>query len=166
MINQLIIFVGQDLFFLLPVLVAIIFFQLPSRKRTPYVASLALGGILALVLAKLASHMFFDPRPFMSGQVTALFPHSPGNGFPSDHTTYGITLALVSFAYSRKWGWVMILIAIAVGAARVLAHVHSWIDILGGIGVGLIATSAAIIIIRVIENKMPARQNGEKANAR
>jgi undecaprenyl-diphosphatase len=148
MIDRLIVFTAQDLFFLLPILVAVILFQLPRNERLTYFASLALGGIVALCLAKLASHVFFDPRPFVNGHVTPLFAHAPDNGFPSDHTTFGTTLAFISFAYARKWGMVMIPIAILIGVARVFAHVHSWVDIAGGIATGLVASTIAVYICR------------------
>lgn len=158
MINSLIVFAAQYLFFLLPILAAIIFFLLPRAERKKYFISLALGGICAFLLAKLASYFFFDPRPFVSGHVVPLFPHVPDNGFPSDHTTFGTTFAFVSLFYARKWGLVMVPIAVLVGAARVFAHVHSWIDIIGGIAVGLLASIVAVLLTKYVMAAISARK--------
>lgn len=157
--NFIIVFVAQYLFFVLPILAAIIFFLLSGAERKKYFASLALGGILAFVIAKICSHFFFDPRPFVSGHVVPLFSHTPDNGFPSDHTTFGTTFAFVSFFYARKWGLVMIPIAVAIGAARVFAHVHSWIDIIGGIAVGLAASVIAVSLTLYVTKQLSARQH-------
>ena len=165
MSNLLIVFVAQYLFFLLPIMAAIIFCLLPGTERKRYFASLALGGALAFVIAKLASHFFFDPRPFVNSHIVPLFPHTPDNGFPSDHTTFATTFAFVSLFYARKWGLVMLPIAVAIGAARVFAHVHSWIDIIGGIAVGLIASGIAVTVTVYIIKQLSARHSKGEVHA-
>lgn len=165
MINELIVFVAQYLFFVLPLLAAIIFFRLPRSERKKYFISLAIGGICAFILAKLAGLVITDPRPFVSGHVVPLFPHTPDNGFPSDHTTFGTTLAFISFFYARKWGLVMIPVAILIGAARVFAHVHHWSDIIGGIAVGLIAAAIAVSLTIIIAKNLPRQQHKGELHA-
>lgn len=163
--NQLIIFVAEYAIFLLLIAAVVIFFSLPKTSRGQYLLSLALGGICAFVLVKLAGQLIVDPRPFVSGHIVPLFPHAPDNGFPSDHTTFGTTLAFISFFYARKWGLVMILIAVLIGAARVLAHVHHWSDIIGGIVVGLVATTIAVSITLIASHKLSPRQSKGEAHA-
>ena len=165
MSDSLIVFVAQDLFFVLPMFAAIIFFLLSNTERKKYFVSLALGGIFAFILAKTCSHFFFDPRPFVSGHVMPLFPHAPDNGFPSDHTTFGATFAFVSLFYARKWGLVMLPIAVLVGAARVFAHVHSWRDIIGGIAVGLIASIIAVSLTLYVTKQLSTRHNKGEVHA-
>lgn len=165
MINGLIVFVAQYLFFALPLLAAIIFFRLPSGERKKYFISLAVGGICAFILAKLAGLVITDPRPFVSEHLTPLFLHAPDNGFPSDHTTFGTALAFISFFYARKWGLVMIPIAVAIGAARVLAHVHHWSDILGGIAVGLIAATIAVSLTIIVAKNLSRQQHKGELHA-
>ncbi len=166
MINQLIIFVAEYAIFLLPIFAMAIFFSLSKVGRRQYFLSLALGGVCAFFLAKLAGQLIVDPRPFVGGHVVPLFPHAPDNGFPSDHTTFGTTLAFISFFYSRKWGLVMIPIAVLIGAARVLAHVHHWSDIIGGIAVGLIAATIAVYITLIVSHKLSPQQHKGEAHAR
>ncbi len=165
MINGLIVFVAQYLFFMLPLLAAIIFFRLPSGERKKYFISLAIGGICAFILAKLAGLVITDPRPFVNGHVMPLFPHTPDNGFPSDHTTFGTTLAFISFFYARKWGLVVIPVAILIGAARVFAHVHHWSDIIGGIAVGLIAATIAVSLTIIVAKNLSRQQHKGELHA-
>ena len=165
MVDGLIVFVAQYLFFVLPLLAVIIFFRLPSGERKKYFISLAIGGICAFILAKLAGLVITDPRPFVSEHLVPLFPHTPDNGFPSDHTTFGTTLAFISFFYARKWGLVMIPIAIAIGAARVFAHVHHWSDIVGGIVVGLIAATIAVSLTIIVAKNLSRQQHKGEVHA-
>jgi undecaprenyl-diphosphatase len=155
--NQLTVFVAQYVIFSLPLLIGIIFLRLSNAKRASFFITIAAGGALSLIGIFIASHLFYDPRPFMSGNVVALFPHAADNGFPSDHMTFGATLAFIGYVYSKKIGLVMIPLAVAVGAARVLAHVHSWIDIFGGIFVALISTILAVYIGRYVSEKWLSR---------
>jgi undecaprenyl-diphosphatase len=69
-----------------------------------------------------------DPRPFVTQHVAPLFPHAPDNGFPSDHTLASMFLAVCALFYSTRWG-----------GARIAAHVHSPIDILGAIALAIMA---------------------------
>jgi undecaprenyl-diphosphatase len=151
--NQLVVFVAQYVVFLLPLLLLVVFMRLSKDDRWSLLIALTVGGVLSLVGIFVASHLFYDPRPFVSGAVVPLFQHSADNGFPSDHTTIGATLAFIGYIYSKKVGLVMISLAVAVGVARVLAHVHSWIDILGGILVALLATMLAVYASRYIAEK-------------
>ena len=161
MMNQLIILIAEYAIFLLPVFAVVLFFSLPRTSCRQYLLSLVLGSVCAFILVKIAGQLIIDPRPFVSGHVVPLFPHIPYNGFPSDHTTFGTTLAFIGFFYSRKWGLVMIPIAILIGAARVFAHVHHWSDIIGGTIVGLIAATAAISLATVATKKLSQQHKGE-----
>jgi undecaprenyl-diphosphatase len=153
--NSLIVFVAQYLVFILPLLIVVIFLQLAKENRLGYIITLAIGSAISLIGIFTASHLFYDPRPFVSSGIVPHFPHAADNGFPSDHMTLGATLAFIGYAYSKRIGFVMIPIALAVGAARVLTHVHSWIDIFGGIIIALVATLLAIQISRYITHKYP-----------
>ena len=83
--------------------------------------------------------MYYDPRPFVTGHIAPLFPHPAANGFPSDHTLLAMVLAMCVLFYSRKWGVALVALAAAIGAARVAAHVHHWVDILGAMALAVIA---------------------------
>lgn len=165
MINQLIILIAEYAILLLPVFAVVLFFSLSRTSRGQYLLSLAIGGVCAFILVKIAGQLIVDPRPFVSDHVVPLFPHTPDNGFPSDHTTFGTMLAFISFFYARKWGLVMIPVAILIGAARVLAHVHHWSDIIGGITVGLITSTIAVSLATILIKKPLRQQHKGEAHA-
>jgi undecaprenyl-diphosphatase len=108
---------------------------------------LAIFGLLSLifglVLVKIAGALISDPRPFVVHHFTPLIAHAPDNGFPSDHTTLAMVLALVVLQVSRTWGVVLVIAALTLGAARVAAGVHSPIDILGAVVVAAVAVALA-----------------------
>jgi undecaprenyl-diphosphatase len=96
---------------------------------------------LALVLAQLAGVLYYDPRPFVLEHIRPLIAHAADNGFPSDHTLLCMTVAAVIWVYHRRTGILLGLVGVAVGSARVLAHVHHTVDIVGSTLIGVLATT-------------------------
>ncbi len=76
--------------------------------------------------------LYYDPRPFVAQHIHPLFAHAADNGFPSDHAALTMFLAVCVLFYSRLWGGALVVNALLVGTARVLAHVHSPLDIVAG----------------------------------
>lgn len=101
---------------------------------------------LAFIIAKLSSFVLFDPRPFIVERVAPLIPHAADNGFPSDHTLLTMAIASVVFAFNKKLGSVLFIIALCVGTARVLAKVHHPLDIIGA-AIIAIGSSALVYIL-------------------
>ena len=123
-------------------LAAYAWWRLPRNLKKSYAILAIIAGVLTLLLAKIGSHIYSDPRPFVSDHVTPYFGHSTDNGFPSDHTLLAAFLAWFTIGYNRKIGWILIIVAVLIGGARVIAGVHHTIDIVGslviaGIAVGL-----------------------------
>lgn len=114
-------------------------YRVPSQERLRRTMLVIASLAITYGLGKLASHFYFDPRPFaLTGQVP-LIPHAADNGFPSDHTLLAAGLAAAALFFDRRaaiWLWI---IAIVIGGARVFALVHHPIDILGSILCALIA---------------------------
>ena len=144
--DSVIVFVA--LYFLyLSVAVTVIFWWRCSRPtQIELLVRLIAGGLLALALATLAGHLYYDPRPFVTEHVTPLFAHAADNGFPSDHALLTSFLGFSVLAYSKKVGALLLALAIAVGSARVAAHVHAPVDIVGSF---VISAFAAVVVQRV-----------------
>jgi undecaprenyl-diphosphatase len=104
---------------------------------------LVIAAILATVLSRVAAYLYYDPRPFVVQHISPLFPHDPDNGFPSDHTTLAMMVGLVVMAYNSALGRGLVVIAVLIGAARILALVHSPADIVASIGIAIVAVLAA-----------------------
>ncbi len=67
----------------------------------------------------------------MREHIAPLFAHAPDNGFPSDHALLTSFLAFVTFRYAKPVAAALTVNALLVSWARVAAHVHSPIDIVG-----------------------------------
>ena len=97
------------------------------------------------LLIKVAGAVHTDPRPFVANpSLHPLFPHPADNGFPSDHTALAATVSFVVLRYRRVIGAVMLALTVALGAARVAAHVHHVQDIVAGLLIGALAAGVAL----------------------
>lgn len=117
-----------------------------DKKR--FLLQALVGGIVAILLAKVASWLYYNPRPFVVGHFTPYFPHPINNGFPSDHTLFTSYLAFLVLSYNRKLGVALLAVAVAVGLARVTAGVHHLIDILGAFAISGIAIIVSNLIFK------------------
>lgn len=120
--------------------------------RIELLVRLVVGGLLALALATVAGHLYYDTRPFVTEHVKPLFAHAADNGFPSDHALFTSFLGFSVLLYSKKVGAVLLAIAVAVGAARVAAHVHAPVDIVGSF---VFSAVAAFVAQRLTKLKRP-----------
>lgn len=116
--------------------------------RLQFLVATVLAGIIAVVLSRIASKLYYDPRPFVSQHIKPLIDHAADNGFPSDHALFTMTLTAVTYFYSRKLAGLMLIGTILVGLARVLAHVHSPLDIVTGWLIGCVGAAAGYYIAR------------------
>lgn len=142
----MIIFCAKYLIFFIPLILAVIFFQLKGRLRWQFATAVVLAAVLGIILSKLAGAFYFHHRPFVVQNILPLVAHSDDNGFPSDHTLIATSLALVIYFYRRRLGIAALILALVVGIARVMAHVHWPIDILSGLVFGAIAGWAGYLL--------------------
>lgn len=151
----MIIFCAKYLIFIIGLMVLAVLAKLKSRTRWEFTAAVILAGVTALILSKLASTLYYHPRPFVTSGVQPLVAHAANNGFPSDHTTVAAALAMVIYFYRRKLGAITFVLAALVGIGRVAAHVHSPVDILGGAVLGVLAGSAGYWLAKKLLDKHP-----------
>lgn len=136
----------------------------PQKKR--FIVLAVLGGIFSLALAKLGSKLYSDPRPFVAGHFTPYFSHAPDNGFPSDHTLLTSFLAFTTWRFSRLSGTAVLALAVLIGASRVIAGVHHWLDIAGSIVIAFIGVwLAGLLVNRFLKPKTTIPAPTEKQTA-
>ena len=126
----------------------IVWLRLPRRQKIELLLAGAVGGVLLFVLIKLGGALYYDPRPFVTQHVAPLFPHAADNGFPSDHTALTMFAAFCVLVVSRRWGVVLIAVSLVAGVARVLAHVHSPIDLLAAVLMAAAAAAVGWLVVR------------------
>lgn len=109
----------------------------PKNQRYQAYARVLMAGLTAYVVAKLIGMIYqpADLRPFelLGVEAGASFLNNPG--FPSDHTLFmmAITLAIWFAAKKRKLAITALIMTILVGIGRVIALVHTPLDVVGGI---------------------------------
>jgi len=139
------IIVAKYLVYLVPIwLVLCWLFSDPKNRSTLIFAVIATG--FALLLAKFIEMAWFQPRPFMLNMGHTYLIHAPDSTFPSDHVTFiwAVGLSFITAAGLRKSGSVLLLLALAVGWARIFVGIHFPFDVLGGV---LLASIAVLILI-------------------
>ncbi len=106
-----------------------------------------LSGIFAWFLASFLKYVIHSPRPFRQYEGVVTLFNETGYGFPSGHATFFMALAVSIFLVHKKAGKYFILFALLIGIARIIAGVHSPLDILGGF---ILGTLIAYIIKKFI----------------
>lgn len=129
--HEAVTFIAEYVILLSSLLAVWVFVTQPRSKKKDFIMVGLLGAILAILLAKIGNHLFYDPRPFVAGNFTPYFPHASDNGFPSDHTLLAAFFTFLALRYSKRIGWILLFLALLIGLARVKAGVHHSIDILG-----------------------------------
>jgi undecaprenyl-diphosphatase len=126
----------------------VVWLGLPRRQRWQLLVAGVTGAVVCLVLIRVGGTLFYDTRPFVSQHVTPLFPHGDDNGFPSDHTAVTMFVALCVMFVSWRWGIVLAALSLLAGAARVMAHVHSPVDIAGAVVIAALAAGTGWFLAR------------------
>lgn len=137
--DPLIIFGAKYLFVAVVLLWVMAWLQAGRGHKKQITAATVIAVIVAGILDKITSRLYYDPRPFVSRHLHPLIAHAADNGFPSEHTLFSMALAASLIFFRPKLGLAVVIIALLVGVARVAAHVHSPIDIAGGAVMGFIA---------------------------
>lgn len=150
--DSVITIVAQDAIFVVAALAVIAWLLVPRWHKMAFAAQGVLVVVATLLLIRAASSLYVDPRPFVvDPSLHPLFSHPADNGFPSDHTAVASGVSFVVLAHRRGIGVVMLVLSALIGAARVAAHVHHWLDIGAGLLVGLVAAALAVAIVRGVD---------------
>lgn len=119
----------------------VLVFRIPKGHRLEAYKRILMAGLTAYLLAKLIGSVYQPTtmRPFEElGTVAgASFLNNPG--FPSDHTLFLMAIVCAVWFETRQRAIAIILfsLVLAVGIGRVLALVHTPVDVVGGIVIAL-----------------------------
>jgi undecaprenyl-diphosphatase len=148
--NLLIIFGAKYLVFVIILIAAMFAYSLPAEKRKELLIFALFALPLAYVCAKIASILYFNPRPFVVGNFTPLIAHAADNGFPSDHTLLSAAVATAVYFFHRKLGIALLTLSVLVGLSRVAAGVHHLLDIVTSV---VIAFVIGLIVWKIRSRK-------------
>jgi undecaprenyl-diphosphatase len=114
---------------LVPFLLAGLWIWGDPTRRARLVAT-AIAAAVALGANQVLGLLWFEPRPFMIGLGRTLMTHPPENSFPSDHTTFMLTvgLGLIATRAAPAWGKIVIILGLLVAWARIYLGLHFPVD--------------------------------------
>lgn len=117
-------------------------FKIPKEGRFQAYVRILMAGLTSYLIAKFVASIYqpqFE-RPFeiLGVEPGALYLNNPG--FPSDHALFvtAITAAVWFETKMKKTTLVLAGLVVLICVARVLALVHTPLDVIGGVVIGLI----------------------------
>ena len=154
--DSIIIFGAKYLYLAVVILALFYLLILPKKESSRVIVAALIALPLSYLVAKGLSALYYDPRPFVVGQFVPLIPHAPDNGFPSDHTLFVSAIAPLTFAFERRLGLALFVVAALVGWSRVGAGVHHLTDILGSMIIASVVTWGVVrFVFPSLWHKMP-----------
>lgn len=117
-------------------------YKVPKGHRYEAYARILMAGLTAYLCAKLLGQIYqpASQRPFelLGVRPGAAYLNNPG--FPSDHILFMsvLTLAVWFETHAKKITLAMVILTILVAIGRVLALVHTPIDVIGGMAIACI----------------------------
>lgn len=103
-----------------------------------------LTGLIALWLAKIMSLFYQEgERPFVLLGVHPKAAYLNNPGFPSDHVLFVFCITFVIWASTKnkRWSTTLLVLSILVAVGRVVALVHTPLDVAGGIVAAIVAAT-------------------------
>lgn len=117
-------------------------FLIPKSERFEAYARILMAGLTAYLLAKLLSSVYqpSGERPFQILGVAPGASYLNNPGFPSDHALFTafLTLAVWFETRRKKLSVILAILTVAVCVGRVLALVHTPLDVTGGVVVACV----------------------------
>jgi len=160
--RMLVIFAAKYLYLLVVAAAGVYWLLLARKNKLRFALQLLATMVLAFALVKLLNALWYDPRPFVVDGVAPLIAHAADNGFPSEHTTYSMAIALVVLLWSWRWGSVLFILAAVVGRGRVAAHVHSVRQVIAGVVVAAVAVAVVYGVMKLFYKPKPEHSRTEE----
>ncbi len=117
-------------------------FKIPNGHRYKAYCRILMAGLTAYLLAKLIGSVYQPElqRPFELMGVSAGASYLNNPGFPSDHVLFctAITLAVWFETRNKLLAGILVVLTLIVAIGRILALVHSPLDVAGGIAIALL----------------------------
>lgn len=159
--DNLITFTAQYLILAVAAGVTVAWFLAPKINQLRFALSVVVAGVIALVLSRIASHYYYDPRPFVTENVKPLFDHAADNGFPSDHSLLAMALTASTYFFNKRLAGIMLVLTVLIGVARILAKVHSPLDIGAAWVIGIVGAVAGYYLVNHFWTRRLQKNNSE-----
>lgn len=151
--NIIFIFGAKYLYFLVFIIAGIYFLKQSRKIQKKIVMFSVISVIFIYLLATIGGYLYFDPRPFVTGNFTPLIPHIPDNGFPSDHVLMVSAVASIIMYFSRRVSVVLWILTTLIAISRVYVGVHHAVDVIGSVVMSLLVTSSVYTLTKYVSRK-------------
>lgn len=143
--NQIIVFCAEYFIYLSIFIVGVYaLFAIHTKYRVWQSLCTVVFAMTAWVIAHLLKAIVMHPRP----EVSQLIVPDSLYSFPSGHATFMFALAYGMYHIEKRLSFILFILAIVSGGARVLGGIHFWYDIVGGLVLGVIVAYVGIIVSR------------------
>ncbi|MDO8661851.1 MAG: phosphatase PAP2 family protein [Candidatus Omnitrophota bacterium] len=153
--NLIFIFGAKYLYLIVMIISFIWFLSQPKPRRREILMITCICLPLMLIIFGIASHLYYNPRPFVLGHFQPLIAHKADNGFPSHHMLLTSAIAAIIFVFDRRTSLILWVLALLAGFSRVYAGVHHTIDITGSLLIAIISVSLAWFFVKNLKNRKP-----------
>lgn len=148
--NQIVIFCAEYLIFIGALYAFLhIIFKHERRHHVKHVVMIFGSALLAWVTAHFLKDIIGHPRPDLTN---ALIVPDSLYSFPSGHATFMFALSFTMNEFDKRAGFIIFIMAVLTGVARVLAGVHFWYDIVGGFLVGGLVSYLVLLATKRIRS--------------
>ena len=116
----------------------------PNKEKYQVYSQVLMAGLTAYVAAKIIGSIYQPDqmRPFeiLGVSAGASFLNNPG--FPSDHALFTMAITLAVFFGAKSWrlAVVCLVMTILICVGRVIALVHTPLDVIGGLLIACVGT--------------------------
>jgi undecaprenyl-diphosphatase len=121
------------------------------NQQAVFTAAISIG--LTSLLVVICNQFYFRARPFAElppGSVHLLFYRPTDSSFPSNLAAVLFAIAVPVFIKNKRYGIILLAIAILSSFGRVYIGIHYPLDVLGGAAFGIAGTLLAFGIMRLI----------------
>lgn len=139
-------------------LLGIILVAIPKTRKSGVIVLVAII-IDAILCNGILKNLFARIRPFdINTTIELLITRPKDFSFPSGHTAVSFAaIAALMFAGEKKLWRLALILAVLIAFSRLYLYVHYPTDILGGIGVGILAGWLGYIIVAKLEGTFKGR---------
>jgi undecaprenyl-diphosphatase len=139
---------------------------LGKGDRIEKIGMIIVASLLGLTIARIMGFLPIEMvRPFVQEAVAPGASYMDNPGFPSDHALLAFTCAyaVIFMTKFKKLGWLLFVLSTLVGLGRVLALVHTSLDVLGGLAAASLGSVWYMIYFQYIR---PRRQKHTRKKSR
>lgn len=105
---------------------------------------------VSTAISEIISSIYVRQRPFVTmNDVKLLVPHGADGGMPSHHMVFMVSIAVIIYFFNKRLSFLLIILSVISGIARISAGIHYPSDVLAGaFAGGVIAIIYARIMFR------------------